>query len=89
MGNCCGGDGGAAILAAKEALSGMTIKAAPVNTGLVRMEFIAEQWGPITFFGSKGKEYRGGKEIENRYCEVLAEDVKRLELSGSWRIAIS
>jgi glycosyltransferase involved in cell wall biosynthesis len=86
MGSCCGGDGGAAIIAAKEALSGMTIKAAPINTGLVRMEFIGDQFGPITFFGSKGKEYRGGKEIENHFAEVLAEDVKRLELSGKWQV---
>ena len=87
MGNCCGGDGGAAIIAAKEALTGMTIKAAPVNTGMVKMEFVGDQFGPITFFGSKGKEYRGGKNIEDRYAEVLAEDVKRLELSGKWKIA--
>jgi hypothetical protein len=50
------------------------------------MEFIGDQFGPITFFGSKGKEYRGGKEIENHFAEVLAEDVKRLELSGKWQV---
>lgn len=87
MGNCCGGDGGAAIIAAKQALDGMTIKAAPVNTGMVKMEFIGDKWGPLTFMGSKGKEYRGGKNIEDRYAEVLVEDVKRLELSGQWKIA--
>lgn len=88
MANCCGGDGAASLLAAKAALTGMTIQIAQVNPGMVRMEFVGDQWGPITFFGSKGKEYKGGKNIENKFEDVLAEDVKRLELSGKWKVAV-
>lgn len=73
---------------AKRALSGMTVKI-ETNTlqGEIQMEYIGNLWGPITFIGSKQHEYRGGRDDEHRFAIVLPEDVKRLELSGQWKIA--
>ena len=88
MSTCCGGDGGATLLAAKAAIAGMTIEVKPPSSAeQIKMEFVGDKFGPITFFGSKGREYRGGREAENKYAGVLAEDVKHLELTGQWRIA--
>lgn len=87
MSNCGCGPAGEAIVEAKRALDGMSVRVEVNRTGEIRMEYIGDLWGPITFIGSKSREYRGGKEDEHRYTSVLAEDVKRLELSGQWKIA--
>jgi GT2 family glycosyltransferase len=80
---CCGGDSGAAILAAKQALAGMLSE--PVEVGKVRMEYIGDNVGAISFFGSQGAEYRGGNNDFERFADVFAADVDRLVSTGKWR----
>lgn len=87
MSDCGCGDAAKEILAAKAALNGMTVQIQTKRAGEIKMEFIGDKFGPLTFIGSKGREYRGGRESENRFAHVLAEDVKRLELSGQWKVA--
>lgn len=81
--SCCGGDSGAALLAAKNALAGML--AEPVEAGKVRLEYIGDNVGAISFFGSKGAEYRGGNNDFERFADVFSEDVARLVSTGRWR----
>lgn len=96
MGNCCPG-GGEAILAAKRALEGPPgtftdtgAAAKPVPTSdlrpkVQRMEFIGPQVGAITFFGANGRQYRGGNNPLERFCDIFADDADRLAATGLWR----
>lgn len=102
MAKCCGGNG-AAIMAAKQAFSGVlperesglsirrTTKgngAQPVvDTSLpvVRMEFIGQRTGAVTYRGLNNREYRGGNNAQNRFANVHPADVAVLEGSGQWR----
>jgi hypothetical protein len=52
------------------------------------MEFIGEQQGAITFFGSAGREYKGGNNPHDRYANVDAADVEKLLSTGKWRLVI-
>lgn len=88
MSNCGCGPAGETIMEAKQALSGMTVRVeTQTKQGEIQMEYVGDLWGPITFIGSKRREYRGGKDTEHKFVSVLPEDVKRLELSGQWKIA--
>jgi glycosyltransferase involved in cell wall biosynthesis len=89
MPGCCGGNGDA-ILAVKRALGeGEQVQsltmAADLPDGDARMEFIGEQMGAVTFFGSEGRQYRGGNNPHDRYANVHRNDVERLVNTGRWR----
>jgi hypothetical protein len=83
---CCGGQGGDAILAAKAALAGMM--AAPIKPGNARLEYIGDNVGAISFFGSGGIEYRGGNNDLERFVDVNEVDVDRLVSTGRWAISL-
>ena len=84
MGSCCGGNG-TELLAAKQALSGMTTHVLP--EGRVHLEYIGPNTGAISFYGNvTGKEYRGANNDEERFVEADARDVQRLLDTGKWRI---
>lgn len=97
MTSCCGG-GGDAILEARRVLAdieranmGLEPRGAeskPVDTGpkVVRMEFIGDRVGSVTYFGNNGRQYKGGNNAHDRFTDVVAEDVARLELTSVWKI---
>lgn len=92
MPGCCGGNGEAilrvkATLGDGEAAAALTL-AADLPPGDARMEFIGEQQGAVTFFGSEGRQYRGGNNAFERYANVNTKDVERLLLTGKWRLVV-
>lgn len=92
MPGCCGGNGDA-LLSAKRALGEAEqvqslTAAADLPDGMARMQFVGDQVGAITFFGSSGREYRGGNNSIERYANVAAGDVERLLSTGKWRLVI-
>lgn len=52
----------------------------------VRMEFIGERKGGVTYFGNDGRQYVGGNNASDKYADVNAMDVDKLEKSGHWRV---
>lgn len=90
MGGCgsCGG-GGAAILAARQYLDGapvVTEAITPGDEGKVRMEFIGDEWGEMTWYGNNGRTYRAGREPLARYINAFPEDVEKLVATGKFRV---
>ena len=91
MARCCGGNG-AAILAAKRAAMRAAGESAPVQriTGgnnsmdTIRMEYIGENRGAISF-RVNGRNYRGGNNPINRFANAHPDDVEDLILLGRWR----
>ena len=93
---CCGGNRPSAE-AAGDALNmllgtiGVPVEAqaaaAPSGPGVVRMEFIGEQQGAMTFYGkASGRAYRAGREMSARYHDVLAGDVEHFVNIGLFRV---
>lgn len=84
--SCCGG-GGDSILKAKQALAGVQsqIDVAVTVGGKVKMEYLGQNLGAITFFGYGGREYRGANNDLERYAAVEPADVPRLEHTSQWR----
>jgi glycosyltransferase involved in cell wall biosynthesis len=88
MAPCCGGNG-ETIMRAKEAI-GEARPAPQVKPvyGTVRMEYVGDKVGAITFFGmSAERKYRGGNNPQDKYANVHPEDVERLKSTGAWRPA--
>lgn len=85
MASCCGGSGDA-LMAAKNALAGMMTQ--PVQPGQIRLEYIGDNIGAISFFGKK-REYRGGNNDIERYIDADEDDVARLLSTGRWRVALA
>jgi len=94
MAGCCGGNGND-VLAAKAALGFFD---APAVEGLmqpelgptmVRVEFIGEQRGSMSFGGPgitpSGKVYRGGNNPFDKYADAHPDDVVWLENSMRWK----
>lgn len=52
----------------------------------VRMEFIGDRKGGVTYFGNEGRQYVGGNNASDKYADVNAMDVDKLEKSGHWRV---
>jgi glycosyltransferase involved in cell wall biosynthesis len=102
MGSCCGGNSDAVMAAKRIVLGLQEMQApngahAPEptpttrqDTGLtppfVRMKFIGEQIGAITFFGKSGTHYRGGNNTLEKYADVLAGDVDKMANTGMWEV---
>lgn len=99
MSRCCGGNADALLSAQKIVrMLNPEYQASPVDaTGapdappmeippVVRMKFIGEQVGAITFFGKDGRQYRGGNNNLERYTDVARADLERMINSGYWEI---
>lgn len=54
----------------------------------VRMEFIGERRGGVTYFGKEGRQYIGGNNASEKYADVHPADVEKLELTGVWKVII-
>lgn len=51
----------------------------PVVAGSVRLEFVGEQWGAMTYIGKvSGRQYRAGREPNSRYIDADPRDVEHL-----------
>lgn len=88
MARCCGGNGDA-IIQARQYLEGAPVVSEPITTaedGKVRMEFIGEQWGAVTWFGKHGAQYRAGREPGYRYINAEPGDVDHLVSLGVFAI---
>lgn len=88
MSGCCGGSTAKKVtIIAGNALENTGALITNPDTGAVRMEFIGENSGAITFPGKRGsgRIYRGGNNITNKYADVHPEDVDVLEETGRWR----
>ncbi len=90
MPGCCGGNGEAilrvkATLGDGEAAAALT-QAADLPPGDARMEFTGEQVGAVTYFGSEGRQYRGGNNAFERYANVHTKDVERMLMTGKWKL---
>lgn len=85
---CCGGNGDA-ILQAKRLGSGgdqNSAPAEPMASGKVRMEFIGDQVGAVSYYAPGNKEpYRGGRDPLSRYVDARPQDVAFLESIGVWK----
>ena len=100
MRSCCGGNSDAVLIAKQRINNAYGLDAPyrgltegglteerldPVlATQVIRMEFVGDTQGAITFFGKEGRQYRGGANPHDRYADVNSEDVVILELSGKW-----
>lgn len=58
------------------------------SNDVVRMEYIGDNMGAITF-NVKGRMYRGGRSPLSRYIDAYKEDVSFLESTGKWRLIAS
>lgn len=88
MRSCCGGNGDA-IIQARQYLEGAPVVAeviTPAEDGKVRMEFIGDQWGAVTWVGKTGTQYRAGREPNSRYINAEPGDVDHLELLGVFAV---
>lgn len=54
----------------------------------VRMEFTGERKGGVTYFGLDGRQYMGGNNAADKYADVQAADVDKLEKTGVWRVIV-
>lgn len=96
MSASCGscGDGGNAIMSAKQALGFLDVPAErgmmalDVGPNKVRVKFIGEATGASTYGGSgitpSGQSYVGGNNAFDRYADAEPSDVEWLENTGKW-----
>lgn len=91
MAGCGCGKNGETILKAKSMLD-PRISTVPqmtaVPAGMVRMEYVGNEAGGITYFGRNSRAYRGGNNLIERFADVHPDDVARLESTGKWRRVI-
>lgn len=93
MGSCCGGNG-AATMAAKGAFSGGMnmdgIQLGEPAPGVVRMQFIGEAQGAVSYGGPgitpSGSAYRGANNPFERYIDAQSEDVQWLVGTGKFAV---
>lgn len=52
----------------------------------VRLEFVGERQGAVTYRGLNGREYRGGNNALERYANVHPDDVGKLTSTGDWKV---
>lgn len=84
MARCCG-DGGTAIIEAKQRMGILPTNQNGDNMETVRLEFTGSQIGSMTY-NVNGKSYRGGNNPINKFVDARPEDVDRLVSFGIWRI---
>jgi len=51
----------------------------------VRLEFIGNRTGAVTYHGQNGRAYRGGRSPATRYINAHPDDVEILTRTGEWR----
>lgn len=51
----------------------------------VRMEFIGERRGGVTYFGHEGRQYTGGNNPNEKYINAHPADVAKLEATMVWK----
>jgi len=87
MGSCCGGKNSTFLMEAKRMLNpdaDWPQKPVIEGDGLVRMQFIGETIGAISYT-VHGHTYRGGNNAIDRYANALPADVEALEMTGKWQ----
>ena len=91
MSGCCGG-GSKAVLRAKIFIEQQNYispvdlsQALKTGDGHMRLEYIGDRVGAVSFNGNEGRVYRGGNNALHRYIDAHADDVPKLLASGSWR----
>lgn len=78
MASCCGGDGPLAALAG-QAVSGMTTgPAAEMDGGMVRVQFLGDERGTLTWECPTGRSIRLGNNTMHRYADMTAEEAQWL-----------
>ncbi len=86
MASCCGGDSSLAALAA-QAVAGMTTgPAADMDGGMVRVQFIGEERGTLTWEIGPGRNIRLGNNTQFRYADVTAEEAAWLSERAPIRV---
>jgi glycosyltransferase involved in cell wall biosynthesis len=90
MASCCGGNADAFLRAKRMISPDYDAKdnemPRTVVDNVVRMEFIGDTIGAITFRGKEGRAYRGGRNPLNRFCDVHPDDVEHLTVTGRWAV---
>jgi glycosyltransferase involved in cell wall biosynthesis len=79
---CCGGKKTSPPMVDSTPILG----AAAATDGNVRMEYLGQQSGAITYRGAQGRAYRGGNNPHRKYANVHPDDVERLANTGKWRV---
>ena len=51
----------------------------------VRLEFMGNRTGAVTYHGKNGRAYRGGRSPSTRYINAHPDDVEMLTRTGEWR----
>lgn len=90
MTGCCGGNS-ETIIAAQNRFKGLMgatqqMERVPMSSGLIRMEYVGQNKGAITFKKpGLTKPYRGGNNAVDRYIDANPADVDILETTGKWK----
>lgn len=86
MASCCGGDGPLAAMAG-QAVAGLTTgPAAEMDSGMVRVQFIGEERGTLTWEYGPGRNIRLGNNTMFRYADVTAEEAQWLSERAPIRV---
>jgi glycosyltransferase involved in cell wall biosynthesis len=90
MGGCCGGSSALPIIQAKRAIVGTSVQQNYIpdedgNIMTVRMEYIGENVGSISFRGQH-KVYRGGNNALHKFIDADGVDADSLVSTGRWKI---
>lgn len=78
MASCCGGDGTLAQIAAQSLFGLPADNAAPMSGGNVRVEFLGEERGTMTWEPYRGRQIRLGNNAIHRYADVTKEEAEWL-----------
>lgn len=82
MASCCGGDTDLARIAAEAVRNAPMPEALEVAGGNVRVEFLGEERGTMTWEISRGRHIRLGNNTINRYADVTKEEAAWLNDRG-------
>lgn len=69
----------------RTARGGAGVPVVDAGTPVVRMQFIGQRTGAVTYRGKGNREYRGGNNPQNRFANVHPEDVDLLAATGHWQ----
>jgi hypothetical protein len=86
MASCCGGDIDLAKLAADAAGGAPSPEALEVSGGKVRVEFLGEERGTLTWEYAPGRAIRLGNNAINRYADLTKEEAAWLAERAHIRI---
>lgn len=86
MASCCGGDATLAQLASNAVQSAPLAAAAPMDGGRVRVEYLGEERGSITWHFGPGDEIKLGNNPTHRYADVTKDQAAWLAERVSIRV---